>query len=330
MFDQCLHGTGFRSPRRLWLGYGLAVTLTMAFLFAHLWVWHHPTRTPALILFLLPVILSAYVGGLGPGLVSTVLAALGTNYFLLSPYHSFAIEGRFRTLQWLGLIVVGCAVSILCEAFQREIRNRCKTQERLRASEERLEAILGSAMDGIISVDEQQLITFFNPAAEKMFKCSADEVMGQPLDRFIPQRFRSTHREDVRKFGQAHTTRRAMGQLGAVYGVRSDGEEFPLEASISHSNVAGQILFTAILRDVTERQRAEAAVQEQAALLDQSYDALFVWELNGGITFWNCGAEALYGYPRSKALGTNSHELLHTRVAGGIEGLQQALERDGQ
>ncbi len=324
-----LPGWGFGDGKRMAVSYAVAVVGTLALVAGQFWAWYQPIHTPALTLFLLPILISAYLGGLGPGLVSTALASLGTIYFLLAPIRLFSIEGELHSARWFGLVVSGILASVLCEGFHREIVERGRAEEKLRASEGRLDAILGSAMDGIVSVDEQHLVTFFNPAAEKMFKCSAREVMGQPLDRFIPQRFQTSHSNHIRAFGQTHTTRRTMGQLGSVFGVRSDGKEFPVEASISHSEVSGKKLFTAILRDVTERQRAEAAVQEQAALLDQSYDALFVWELDGGITFWNSGAEALYGYPRSEALGKISHQLLHTNLEGGIEGLHRALERDG-
>jgi PAS domain S-box-containing protein len=83
------------------------------------------------------------------------------------------------------------------------------------------------------------------------------------------------------------------------------------------------------LRDITERQRAEAAVRQQAALLDQTYDALIVWKFDGGIAFWNRGAERLYGYTPVEALGRPTHDLLQTNFPGGIEALRQILLRDG-
>jgi len=246
----------------VWWGYGIAVAGTAALLVARLWLWPQRGDHPAIILFMLPIMLSAYVGGLGPGLVATLCGALGATYFLLPPLHSFSIQGRLHSVQWLGLVVSGSAVSVLCEGFHRKIAEGRETQEKLRASEERFGAVLGSAMDGIISVDEQQRITFFNPAAEKMFRCTGSEAIGQRLDRFIPERFRSAHAEHIRAYGQTHITRRTMHQLGAVWGLRSDGEEFPIEASISQSDVAGQHLYTVILRDITERQRAEEALRQ--------------------------------------------------------------------
>ena len=85
-------------------------------------------------------------------------------------------------------------------------------KEALLQSEEWLAGIIGSAMDGIISVDEQQRILVFNAAAEKMFGYTASEMLGQPLDRLIPERFRAAHAGHIRKFEQTHVTRRRAGR----------------------------------------------------------------------------------------------------------------------
>ena len=132
----------------------------------------------------------------------------------------------------------------------------------LRESELRLAGIIGSAMDGIITADERQRILLFNPAAERLFGCRAAEMLDQPLDRLIPERFRAAHVEHFHTFGQTNVTRRMMGELGVIYGRRADGEEFPIEAAISQVEVGGRKLFTVILRDITKRRRAEAALRE--------------------------------------------------------------------
>jgi two-component system, cell cycle sensor histidine kinase and response regulator CckA len=133
-----------------------------------------------------------------------------------------------------------------------------KTSSSLRLSEARLAGILASAMDAIITVDEQQRILLFNAAAEKMFDCSASDAIGQPLDRFVPARYREAHREHVHNFGETQVTQRAMGKLRQLSGLRTDGEEFPIEASISQVNAEGQKLLTVIIRDITEKKRLEA------------------------------------------------------------------------
>ena len=122
-----------------------------------------------------------------------------------------------------------------------------------------LAGIVASAMDAIIAVDENQRIVVFNPAAEKTFGCSAQEVMGQPLDRLIPERARTAHREHVARFGQTHVTKRTMGgRHDSLFGLRANGEEFPIEASVSQVEIRGKKLFTVILRDITDKRRAES------------------------------------------------------------------------
>jgi PAS domain S-box-containing protein len=124
-------------------------------------------------------------------------------------------------------------------------------------SETRLAGIIASAMDAIITVDESHRVVVFNAAAEKMFGIATNEALGKPLDRFIPERFRSAHREHIRDFGRTNVTKRAMGRLNSLFGIRSGGEEFPIEASISQVEVGGRKLFTVILRDITDKRRAE-------------------------------------------------------------------------
>jgi PAS domain S-box-containing protein len=126
-------------------------------------------------------------------------------------------------------------------------------------SHERLAAIVASAMDAIITIDEHHRIIQFNPAAELMFKLPASEAIGQPLERFIPHRFRADHNEHIRRFGTTGETSRRMGALGAVSALRADGEEFPVEASISQGMAGKERLSTVIMRDITERKANEKA-----------------------------------------------------------------------
>src|SRR5438128_7839123 len=88
-----------------------------------------------------------------------------------------------------------------------------------------LSSIIASAMDAIITIDADQRIVLFNSAAEKMFRIPVDEALGQPIDRFIPARYRAAHRTHVPSFGETHATKRRMGALGALYGLRADGDE---------------------------------------------------------------------------------------------------------
>ncbi len=154
-------------------------------------------------------------------------------------------------------------------SIARDITEGKRAERELQESQARFSDIIGSAMDAIISVDAGQHITIFNEAAEKMFRCPAGEALGEPLDRFIPARFREAHRAYVDNFGHTGVTSRAMGDLRPLSGLRADGEEFPIEASISHIDVGGQLTYTVILRDVTERKRAEEQILQLNAELEQ-------------------------------------------------------------
>ena len=129
-----------------------------------------------------------------------------------------------------------------------------------REGEARLEAIMRSAMDAIITIDADQRIVLCNLAAEKMFGCTPDEAIGTSLDRLIPERFRAAHRAHIERFANTGETSRRMGLQTALWALRADGTEFPIEASISQATVGGRKLLTVILRDITERTRAEQEI----------------------------------------------------------------------
>lgn len=127
-----------------------------------------------------------------------------------------------------------------------------------------LESIVQLASEGIITVDAGQRILLFNGGAEDIFGYKAAEVLGKRLDLLIPQRYREKHdTEHLPNFERAHPTSRRMGERSEVYGLRKNGEEFPAEISISKSELDGQRLYTAVVRDATERKQFEAALTER-------------------------------------------------------------------
>ncbi|MGA7502772.1 MAG: PAS domain S-box protein [Candidatus Sulfotelmatobacter sp.] len=170
-------------------------------------------------------------------------------------------------------------------------------------SEGRLAGVIQSAMDAILTVDEEQKIVLFNGAAERMFRCPAAEAMGQPITRFIPQRFHAAHTGHIHKFAETGVTNRAMGPKNVLWALRADGQEFQIEASISQVVTGGKKLFTVILRDVTERVQAEAAREHLAAVVDSSDDAIISKDMDGIINGWNRGAEKIFGYTAAEVLG---------------------------
>lgn len=150
------------------------------------------------------------------------------------------------------------------EIVQRSSEHRresVRMQAALDDSEARFAAIVDSAMDAVITINHAQRILVFNRAAEQMFRCLRQDAIGAPLDRFLPARFRDAHHRNVEGFGRTGVTNRRMGDDTILWALRADGEEFPIEASISQTGAEGRRLYTVILRDVTRRKQAEDAIQ---------------------------------------------------------------------
>jgi hypothetical protein len=143
----------------------------------------------------------------------------------------------------------------------RDVTESSRVEELLARNESRLRGILDSAMDAIITVDDSEHIVLFNAAAEAVFGCPRSEALGAPLAWFIPERFRATHSAHIRRFGEAGVESRRMSAQRVVAGLRRNGEEFPIEASISRHSEQGSAYFTVILRDITDRVLADSALR---------------------------------------------------------------------
>jgi PAS domain S-box-containing protein len=153
----------------------------------------------------------------------------------------------------ISFLLFGIIMSV-ARTEQRAVRLADMITAKLRESEERVRAITESATDAILSADSRGLIVYFNPAAERIFGRSAQEVVGQPVTLLMPNRYQSTHAHAMERFlrRQGQGLRRTVEMIGR----RADGTEFPLSVSLS-SWQAGDVFFTGILRDITDRKLAE-------------------------------------------------------------------------
>lgn len=193
----------------------------------------------------------------------------------------------------------------------RDISEKTKAGRAILDSRRRMEGIVQSAMDAIITIDDEQRIVLFNPAAEKIFGYSVDEVLGQPVTILIPPQYQDQHDEHVRRFFESGVINRKLESENPLLALRRNGEQFPIEASISQVTVGGERVGTIILRDITERQMNE----ESRALLAREVDhraknALAVAQALVGLTKADTieeYAEAVRG--RIEALG-RAHSLL--------------------
>ena len=221
-------------------------------------------------------------------------------------------------------IAIRCAVGGVLEFLSGEIREpdavlsslmtalsdqiglfmeRRHAEEALQASERRLAGILDIAEDAIISVDESQIIRLFNQGAEKIFGYTAQAVLGQSLSLLIPDRFVQAHRQHVHNFASTPARARRMGERTAVYGRRKDGSEFPAEASISKLGGDKGTTFTVIVRDISERKRAEEQLQKLSQAVEQATDPVVISNLGGTIEYVNPAFERLTGFTAPEAIG---------------------------
>lgn len=182
------------------------------------------------------------------------------------------------------------------------VAQQIKNVDPLRDSEERLRAILETAVEGIITIDERGLMESFNPAAEEIFGYRAREAIGQNVKLLMPAPYRQEHDGYLKNYHQSGRAK-IIGIGREVIGRRKDGTTFPMDLSVSEVQLAGRRMFTGFVRDITARKNAEKALLHYEALIESSDDAIIGKTLDGRITSWNRGAEMIFGYSRDEIIG---------------------------
>ena len=218
------------------------------------------------------------------------------------------VQGQYRQELLLAGALVGTAAGwVAMYLLFRQVRQRQTANLTVASLEARVSDVVESAMDPIITVDDHQRVVAFNAAAEKVFRWPRSAVLGEPLDRLIPERFREEHREHIQRFGTSGSTSRRMGDLNVLMAQRANGDEFPIEGSISQHAEDGRKFFTVILRDIGERVRAEQTLARSETrlrgILDSAMDGIITVDANQHIVLFNAAAEAMFSCPRDDALG---------------------------
>jgi PAS domain S-box-containing protein len=254
---------------------------------------------------------------LGPVLVlvaSTTLLALLAGLFGWHPQQMLPIAAGVGAVALLASIVT---VALLF----RQMGERAAAHRALQAAQSRVAGILDTAMDAIIAVDGAQRIVLFNGAAEKVFGFERGQIMGEPLERLLPERFRDGHALLMRGFGETGVTARRMGDATVLAALRANGEEFPIEASISHLTEDGGKLYTVILRDISGRRAAEERVARSEArlrgILDSAMDAIITVDDEQKVVLFNAAAELVFGWRREEAIGAPLERFIPERFRAG-------------
>ena len=172
-----------------------------------------------------------------------------------------------------------------------------ETKDGFEAIEQQLASIIHSAMDAVITIDDDHRIVIFNSAAAEIFQCSAQEALGKTLDQFIPLPLRSAHRDHIRRFAETGEPSRRMGAHREISGLRGNGETFPLEASISQVERSGKQWLTVILRDISQRKQNEERLAYLGRIFDESVNEIYVFDATTlRLTQVNKGARENIGY----------------------------------
>lgn len=220
--------------------------------------------------------LGAAAAGRAAGRSHSLALCLGLAYAALASLWilaSAALAGRWtedpalllQAVQASGLLLVAATAVLVCVGARHAARHLGSYQIVLHQRELQLSGIVDTVMDAIITVDAAQKIVVFNRAACQVFRLSAEQALGQSLDRFVPAKLQAAHREQVRQFAHHGKTVRHMGRLHTLVGLRADGEEFPMQASLSRLGEGERALMTVVLRDMTEQLAGERAHQEKLA-----------------------------------------------------------------
>ena len=210
----------------------------------------------SLYLMLVPAVLAAAgLGGLGPGLLATVLGLL---FALVSAQFKIGADGIANAAIF---VAVGAGMSFIGEALRRNRGRATVSAENALSREAHLASILETIPDAMIVIDERGIVQSFSSAAARLFGYTADEVVGRNINMLMPSPYRESHDGYLERYLRTGE-RRIIGIGRVVVGERKGGSTFPMELSVGEMNSANGRFFTGFIRDLTERQRTEARLQE--------------------------------------------------------------------
>lgn len=282
----------------------------------------------AYVTFFPAMIYGAWVAGWGGGILSTILCGLYAIFYIFPPAGSVFVANSTDRFSLVIFVLTGLAISALGSAqraawvqARESAREAQQNAATLRDSEARSAAIIETALDCIVGIDSESRITEFNPAAEQTFGFARADVLGQHMpDLLVPSALRNAHLAGLLHYLKTGAGP-VLGQRIEVPALHADGHELLVELAITRLPVTGPPLFTAYLRDITERRLAD---QERAALsrnnqllLDSTDHGIYGIDNDGSCTFINKAGARLLGVLPEDVLGRNMHAITHHTRADG-------------
>jgi two-component system, LuxR family, sensor kinase FixL len=292
--------------------YLLAVLLTVAALALRLAIQPWLGDTVPYLPFFPAILLAAWYGGFGPGVLATGLACVLAMYLFLPPA-GLAVSG---TGEWLSLALfaaTGVGIAWINHRLGRAEAAQGAAALLATARAERLDAIINTTVDGIIVISATGTLEAFNRGAERLFGYPESEVLGRNVNMLMPSPYHEEHDGYLHRY---KTTRQAtiIGTGREVMGRRRDGSVFPLHLSVGEMTIGGEQKFTGMLHDLSRRVQLEnqlrASEGRWRAIVESAVDGIIVIDSHGRVESFNPAAERLFGYAESEVIGNNVDMLM--------------------
>ena len=239
------------------------------------------------------------------------------------------LAGRHVATLVVGLMLTLGTFLAAAIVTHRETSERNRAVVKFRTERARHIAVIDASMDAVVAVDDTGSIVMLNPIAENLFQHRERDIAGHSFVSWIAAPNRSDFLELMKPAKANVSVRSSVAGGQIIRGLRSDGTEFPAEAVVSRAEIDGQLLFTVMLRDVTERETGRLRLREQTAILSHVRDSIHVRDLNDMILTWNEGALNLFGWTATEATGKIAASLISGSSLQPEEQIREELLANG-
>ncbi len=278
--------------RSAWLTYVFAIIVTLLMLFVRMHMGLNADHRPLMILFMLPILLSALLGGLGPGLLATFLASIGTDYLVIQPLHSFEISDKYDLIQWSTLIFSGLILSIFSEMLMR-MRARAENNLKL------LNVAVSGTADAVFVKDKIGRYLIVNQAAANFAGMPMAEILGKDDYFLFPE---SSAKAVMLQDQKVMDSRRTQSHEESVVSFGGKSMVFDVTKGPMFDAAGNVIGLFGISRDITERKQAEINLQI-AAVAFESQNSVMITDASLNILRVNKAFTDIFGYTAEEAVG---------------------------